>query len=491
MKKRIFAMVMMLLLLTNLFVISSCSNNISDESKKIETTANTSDIDSSQLSAIEQRRLVSDDLPNITFADAEFRVLSETDKQFEVWSDGLNGDICNDAVYKRNDEIMERFDVEIVSNAVNMAHEKIVTLVLSDTDEYDLVSFYSYFAYTPITAKVLHDWYNVDYVNLEKPWYNKLSNDSSTINGKLFGVSSDYLLTSMLYTFGIFFNEYLIEDYGFTADGFYDMVFEGSWTFDVFTEIVKSMYDDLNTNGKADKGDLFGFYCTPINPADTWFTSFGLKYVEPDENGVLEVTYMNEKMVDAFEKVYAFHHDNEAFYMSSYAYEEETAFLNQETVFAPLRFHAAYTTLRTREFDLGILPYPKLDTEQETYMTKCDDKFTLAAIPLTVSEEDLTFVGIVFEALNAETYKEVYPVYYDFALKNKYTDDPITAEIIDLIMDGNCFEFVFQFGESETQRLPYMWRDLILSKSSNISSKYASIENALEEGIANIYEYYE
>jgi len=492
MKKRILALLMLGTYIVSAFLMTACSQNTEDLAKATEeTTAETLDTDN--LTEMQKRQLVSDELPEVNFDNRDFRVLCPTDKEFEAWSEELNGDICNDAVYQRNIDITERFNVNIVAQTTTSPQDKITALVLANTDDFELVTFESYLAFTPIASKVLHNWYDVEYVNLEKPWYNKLSNETSTINDKLFAVSSDFSISTMMYTMGIFFNQELIEDYGYTADGLYQMVFDGEWTIDRFNEIISLMYDDMNASGKVDKGDQFGFSYFVMNPADVWFTALGQKYLETDDTGKMSLVYMNETTMEKFSYLYDMHINNDAVYLDgSYQYVEEETFLNRETVFAPLRFYAAYTTLRNREFDLGILPYPKWDTAQEKYYTAPDDKFTLAAIPLTVKEEDLPFVGIVFEALNAYTYKDVYPVYYDLALKNKYTDDPITAEIIDIIMDGQCFDLVFQFCDNDHfYSLPYIWRELLSAKNPNLSSLYASREPAILIGIEKIYEYYE
>ena len=49
-------------------------------------------------------------------------------------------------------------------------------------------------------------WTDIPYVNLEQPWHNKLANDGATINGKLFTICSDLSVSSMTYTYAIFFN---------------------------------------------------------------------------------------------------------------------------------------------------------------------------------------------------------------------------------------------------------------------------------------------
>ena len=48
-------------------------------------------------------------------------------------------------------------------------------------------------------------------------------------------------------------------------------------------------------------------------------------------------------------------------------------------------------------------------------------------VPITISDPERT--SIIIEALNAETYKQVVPAYYDTALKNRYSRDAESAEM--------------------------------------------------------------
>ncbi|MBQ4607183.1 MAG: hypothetical protein IJB15_10780, partial [Clostridia bacterium] len=161
---------------------------------------------------------------------------------------------------------------------------------------------------------------------------------------------------------------------------------------------------------------------------------------------------------------------------------EEEYFLNGQLAMAPLRFAAAYSDLREMDDAYSMLPWPKWDEAQKAYYTNADDKFTAFGVPLTAFG-NVEFVGTIFEALCAESYKKVYPAYYDIALKGKYSTDAGTAEMVDLIMAGRNFDFSFQFGESHFQRLPYLIRDLIVAQSTNLASKWDSIEGKMNTAI--------
>ena len=98
---------------------------------------------------------------------------------------------------------------------------------------------------------------------------------------------------------------------------------------------------------------------------------------------------------------------------------------------------------------------------------------------------NMEFIGTMFEALCAESYKKVYPAYYDIALKGKYSSDAGTAEMVDLIMTGRKFDFSFQFGESVFQFLPYLVRNMMRDKTTDLVSRYDSIENKMLTAIEN------
>ena len=96
----------------------------------------------------------------------------------------------------------------------------------------------------------------------------------------------------------------------------------------------------------------------------------------------------------------------------------------------------------------------------------------------------------MMEALSAESYKSVYPVYYDVALKNKYVSDPDAAEMIDIIVRGAGIDLAFIFT-GNLNDVAYWFRDLINSGSTNIASWYESSQNSIENNIQKIYAVYE
>ena len=492
MKKRILSAILVGLMLASTF--TACSESTAKESDTTPTVQGEQPADTTKAEAetedMDARKAIPDDLPDTTFNGQEFRVLTTEggaiygfDYMDEIISEELTGDSCNDAIYNRNLDVETRFDVKITCANNTTPQTYISTMVTSGINEYEIIGMYNFEAYKAINAKAVLNWTTIPHVNLEKPWHNQLANDGATMNNTLYAICSDLAITSMLYTHAFFFNSVITERYGYTADAIYTLVKEGKWTLDKAIEMTSSIYEDLDGGGTQDEDDLYGFAYSVWNAADVWLSAFDQPICKTSDTGV-EITFMTDKTVEIVEKLCDWHYNSGCFYNYQAIYHEEVAMKNGKLAFAPIRFKACFDTLRDMEDPYGIIPYPKWNEEQEQYLTNADDKFTVFTVPLTAVDET-EFVGTIYEALCAGSYKSVYPIYYDSALKGKYSSDPTTAEMIDLVMAGRNFDFSFQFANDCFQGMPYWVREAIQSNDTNIASRYASVKKALGKNIKN------
>lgn len=500
MKKRITSILLALLLASSSFALFSCGENEVNQDETdggTATSGGTEAPDESEseevvAASIADRLAVPDDLPDVDYDGEEIRFMTKTPDDgsysylYEIAVEDLTGDACNDAVYKRNINLMERFGITINAFEDAEPHKTVTTFATAGTKDAHIVGFSDYLAYEPIIAQSLLNWHDAKYTNLDKPWHNKLANDAATINGQLYALCSDISISSMTYTYAMYCNTTLAGDWNYTAQDFYDLVEEGTWTIDKLIEITRGMYVDTNGSGTADISDTYGFGYYPNNPADVWLTAFGGQICKVGEDGKsVELTFMSDKTVSILEKLLDWHYNIEGFNMLTTSYEEETYFLGQTLVIAPMRFSVAYGKLREMDATYIILPYPKWDEAQETYYTMADDKFSTFGIPTSVYD-DMDMISIIYEAMSAESYKTVYPEYYDTALKGRYSSDPTTAEMVDLIMEGRSFDFSVQFGNSCFNRLFYQIRDMIKANNPNLASEYRSLDKTIKKAVEKI-----
>lgn len=117
------------------------------------------------------------------------------------------------------------------------------------------------------------------------------------------------------------------------------------------------------------------------------------------------------------------------------------------------------------------------------------DGVTLFSIPITNSKTEMTTA--VLEALAAESYRTVTPMYYEMALKVKYTRDELSGIMIDLVRDGVVNDFAIDFGNAvkvNDNGICFWLRNIIWSKSSAVTSSLESYEDAFQASLDSLLE---
>ena len=151
-------------------------------------------------------------------------------------------------------------------------------------------------------------------------------------------------------------------------------------------------------------------------------------------------------------------------------------FLDGRALFFNGVFRHSYDFFTDFADDYGILPYPKWNEEQEQYYTMADGSAPLAAVPTTI--KDTEFVGIITEALAAESWKIVIPTVYDVALKVRGVRDEQSMHIVDIIANSAVFDFGFIYADASTGDMGFALSTLMKFKNKDFASFYASNKNS-------------
>jgi hypothetical protein len=460
----------------------SVSETPSAEEQEAETPAEAEDPLSSRLA-------IPDNLPDTTFGGQDYRVLTTSSKEFQFRVDELTGEVTNDVIFNRDKTIEERFDAAVSTVLCDAPYNEIVNYVNAGTNDCELVDHFEYKAYTPIQKGCYLDWNTIPHIDQSRPWWNADSNAGSTINGKIFCIVGDLSVTALQFTYAMFFDMDLMAQFGYSASDLYGTVFEGKWTLDELQSVCGSIWTDLNTNGKSDDGDVLGYAYWNYHGTDVWVTAMG-ESITKYEDGQIVITLGSEKVSNALDKVIALVYETPGAFRFSDETHGRNEFIAGRIAVMPMMFEDCYGALRDMEYAYGVLPYPKYDEQQARYYTNSMDQHSVFGCPVTLPESEYEFMGVVTEALNAESYKTVTPAFYDIALKNKYTEDPVTAQMIDLIMDGRVYEFSFQFGEF-LSNLPYMFRYELYNGQNNLASTLKKSQKPINKGLEKIYKCYE
>lgn len=488
--------VTLLLVFSMLASCISCSSgaSVSDDTTTAPTETSNVSADTEPLDALDARKLVDDELPEKDFEGAVFTILGETSKKEYLDVESTNGDVVNDAIFMRNQAVEERFNVELDYFLVDYffdVNTQVAKNVNAGDDAFQLVSGHVVSLGQLVADNYLMNWYDIEHVNFNKPWWAKANIENLTYNDVCILAIGDYALTSISHTYCVYFNKRLTDEYQI-ADP-YQTVIDGDWTIDYMISLTKDVYKDINNNGVEDEADSYGFI---VPNANAFLWAFDNPIIENDPSKGLTVVYKSEKIFDIITKLVTMLDDNAGITQMGYnnngtfTYRVEIPqllFKDGQTIFTTASIGDALRYYRDMDDAYGILPYPKWNTEQEEYYTMVDGSHSAMAVPVTVTDTEM--VGVITEALCAESYKQVVPQYYDIALKVKGTRDDTSVEIIDMLVENRVFDmgYVYDGFHGASFIIQKMTRE----SNTNFESHWASVESSVMEHYGKVIDFFE
>ncbi|MBQ8642463.1 MAG: hypothetical protein IJ480_09630 [Clostridia bacterium] len=483
--KRIFAMLLAALMLSS---VAACGET-EPAAETAETAASETaagETETQPADSIEARKLVEDGLPEKDFGGAEFVIQTTDSNNGWLYMEELTGDVVDDAIYNRNSTVSERFNVELVfqnDGAYNDAAVTMKNTVLASEDLYDLVCNGNIEMGLYVAENIYLDFNLVPYVDFTQPWWSKYVLTDMAYKGVIFMALGSLDMSHYANLACMYYNRDLAAEYG--LEDIYSIVEEGRWTFDKFKETITGIYQDVNGDGTKDDGDRYGYSFEVKGGCDSWLWYSGKKICTARGDGTYEDTYYDEKVVSLYEYLYDLAWVDQNVYCLNEWNVPQQMFAKGNTLIAEVGLNY-WSWVRDSEIEYAIIPGPKWDESQENYASivvggECQVVLRTA--------QDLEMIGIITEALNAESWKSVMPAYYDVALKFKGARDEQTIAILDLIIDNLVLDFGTAYGGwASTGGGAGSWIHRVLRDgSADIASYYAGRKSGWELWMADIY----
>lgn len=425
------------------------------------------------------RKAISDDLPDTDMDGYTYRVLGRTRDDFveDIGFDlEQNGDIINDAIYYRNLSVSERFNCKYDATYTDNIDTTGINTINAGDDAFDIMIWQIVQIPKYATNGYFRDWYDdMPYVNLEKPWYIGNAAEALSVNEHAYAMIGEYDLDVLRFTYCMNYNLDLADEYN--LESIYDVVNEGRWTYDTLYEYANVVYVDLDGNGKKDENDRLALAGDPYSAVVTYQYSFDNPLFTTDSEGMPTFTMDREKLASMVEKLNTLYHDSLGGYTEGWGTGIDCWSAGNLLLYTSLFGNA--NGYRDLEFDYGIIPYPKYDEAQSQYYTMSDGAHGCMMIPITI--QNIEWSSMLTEALNAETYKQVVPAYFDTALKVKLTRDAESAAMLDLLMDVRVFDFGYMYNTG----IAFIIQDMVSNNQNNtesaFNSKIASAEKKWDE----------
>ncbi len=481
--KRSLSLLLLIALLTSSVTLASCGESAAN-ADPVQTDA----VTSGEPAPGEEETVVEDEgrpmhkVPdNLDFEAAVFNIVYPDWQGYKYYffADETNGDPMNDAIFNRTTIVEEYLNIDITQTQVagiadvSPAVQKSVT---AQDDAYQLALTHCIQnVASMVTSGYLYNYDKLNYVDYNAEWWNREMMDVLRLGKNTYYGVSDYMIPC---PYAIFFNKNLIEDYNFENP--YELVYNGEWTIDKFCEMATAVTTDTNGDGKYTSDDIIGVcveegskYISFMSGADQFMT-------KKNEQGRIELDMNTDRMITIVEKLGALAN------ATGVVASENTIFIKDGKLLFELHTIANAVNYRDTEVDIGILPYPKFDENQENYISL--DWGGLMCIPTTIANPDM--VGAALELLAYESANEVIPTYYDVLLEGKLARDTDTIAMLDILFNTIAYEvggnyFGFEAGLSDlfytTCRLTFY------NKSTDFASWYKTKEKPSNKLLERFY----
>ncbi|MBE6611381.1 MAG: hypothetical protein E7632_02710 [Ruminococcaceae bacterium] len=460
MKKKAISMILLMAMLVSL---AACGGDAGGaDTTAADTSADTTAVETAYVDTLEKRDL----------GGEEFVIYGQsyTSRQ-NFYLEEKDGDVCNDAIFKRDLAVEERLNVDLVFIGEQDRADvtsKMQASVLAGSEEYHL--FFNAMTHgcnQLTTAGVLYDLRKIPHLTLESTYWSRWASDCLDINGALYFTSGPISYQFYLTPIVMFFNQRLIDEY--QLEDPYELVLSGKWTAEKMYEMIKDKGQDVNGDNKMDTSDFYGF-ATDSSIGSALYTAAGIDTVLR-EDGRLLLTLDSPESIDLIQTYTTYFGDR-----TQVINDVGGKFNPRVEVFEPGRAIFLSTcminaiALREMKDDFGILPLPKYTEEQEHYYSTCNTFLPSGvAVPKYCSDPDRT--GLVMETMAAYSYDFIRPATYEVTLQGKVSRDDETIQMLDIIFEGASYNFIGTFNLSNVGTI---LTEAVTGDEKHFASKYAS-----------------
>lgn len=425
--------------------------------------------------------------PSVDFLVWYHTAWEETVRMYrDIVSEDWTGDLVTDAVYVRNEDIKERYGVEITMDKFYLSEipNKVMTQVNSGSMEYDVVYPRLCEVKSLVTGGYFQDLYKVPYIDLEKPWWDNDAVNSLTIADTLLLTATAINVNDKDATAALAFSKPACDEYNIPY--FYNDVNNYTWTYAKLQEYCEQFGEDSTGDGQMDEDDFWGFL-GKNDVMTAFFHGSGSQIVTKDGDEYF-FTIGTERDINATDDIISFM--NQPFFYNHHVTGIDDAeytklFESGHGLFFWMRLDEV-TNMRGSDVQFGILPIPMYEEEQRQYYSTVSKHTTgLMSIPKTIEGDELDMVGMVLEALAAHSYYGLMDAYFTQSLQYKQASDEDSREMLEIIINSRVFDpgCVYQFGDSskgfdsELQGLG--------AKKGSLSTLIAQMQEMTEKDIDN------
>ena len=473
----------LLMLITACF--TACTTDNTDDDRKIWWELGT-----------EGRAAMPDNLPeDLNYEGYEFQAYQRGGFRDETEGfDGDGADPVEVVVYERNRKVEQRLNCKLKwfpSDGGNASTREEINKILQTNQYYDFILTTNNTIVHLKKNAYLCDLTDSRYLDFTQPWWWTEYMDEIAYDGVTYNyMVGDINISNFKKLSAMYINTTLIKSQlNMTAADFYKMVDDKTWTIEKFYALTKMCYKDTDKDplhsGERDQKDIFGFAWSGAETVQQMIfsTSIVNDFYERRDFHVTLNLLNNSKIQELCEQLTNLIHNNDGAWDRRITTNESASdfdgkiikeFSENNYVFLVYRLGGACSSYLRGMSNFGIIPYPTL-YEGDEYISYGETSATCICIPLVVktkSGKELDRSGAVLEALCAESYRYTIDAFYKQALQTRYTRDPDSVRMIDIIYESRNKNFIIEYNATANNILSQIYYSI--RDQQNIESKFAA-----------------
>ncbi len=421
--------------------------------------------------------------PVYDFDGAEYRMLN-FDQLWLMFTpmdfQEMTGDVLSDAIYTRNRKVEVDLNMKYVECPISgqnhspsdlTDHARIT--VSAGEDAYDMLHLSMMYSTTLVTEGLLLDLQPYEEFRFEREWWDQLINQNITFLDQQYFASGASVLMNYESMWVLYFNEDMAANLGLGS--LYDLVRQGKWTLDNMEQVCETaanLNGDANFNMNMNGSCIYGLANHNGSPEHFWMSADVFTFDIRNEE--LNFTMEGDHFYSVMEKVAALLDPADG--SSVFAHEERVELFPAQRT---LMFTGEVTDgqrYRDVEFTYGILPYPKYDENQATYLTTMMAQAFGLAMPVTNRNPEQA--AAITDALAKASMELVIPEYYGKVVEHKGLRNEDSIEMLDLCRRTRTVDSATIMGWDEELRAAL--RAKLFAGDSAVASDVASLQGLTE-----------
>ncbi len=400
--------------------------------------------------------------------------------------DVLAGDALAISASTRTLFVEEQFNVAFEAREYNggALYSFIQSSLMGNGGEIDLVYPHpTAYMLNYLSEGLFQNLYNFDAIDLSKPWWNQSEVREFSVDDKLYIAVNDMSISGQGFL-SIIYNRDLYNELQMTED-VYSLVYDGEWTMAKLGELAMNFGEGAGADGVLNLNDKIGYALHQHN----LYWGAGGRVISKDATGAFYLAIDADQADLITSEWYKLLWETEEHVWKveeSYSYatfgstQTLAAFKGGTILFWSYDLGGLYKHLWNVTFDIGYLPAPKVNRDQEAYYSVCSAGFL--AIPQKAKDNKVS--STLLEALAIHSYTNHRKNFFENILLSRMSEKPEDYKMLTFIHETKVFDWGSHlFVTSDSNVFVEM---AVNQKSNSVQNMVKGRKKAWEKLLLNI-----